>query len=535
MISKSKIFLISCLSFIFGVLLSVFLKTDQWILLLLMSWIIIIIYVFRKDRRIAAVFFCLFFILGGLFRAQSVEMSENKLAEILRCENQKIIFEGIICKEPEIKKGKQKLVLNNIHIAGATSAETKRCFISAADKILIYTDKYPEYHYGDVLKISTKIKIPESFDGFDYRSYLFSQGIYYLSYYPEIGFLGNEYNDSSLYQGKNKERLENKLTLKSFSISSLIKRGDICFKKCYAQILSFKKKLTDLNKSVYPQPQASIINAMVLGNRSEVSPEILENFNLTGIRHIIAISGLHITVITVMLMYFLLAAGINRNRAFYLVILLISFFVIMIGLPPSAVRAAIMGGMVLLAIKVGRLNSSLNAVVFAAAAMLAVSPNLLRYSVGFRLSFAAVLGIIYLFPILEKYSEKIIKSDLAAYRFVRSIILITLSAQIATLPILINSFENLSLSSVLANILILPLAPIIILGSFLVMAASSFSLFLGQILSWPIWLAVTYQIKVIEYLASFSWSSIAIKNFPIWIFAIYYLLLAGFVKLKIKN
>jgi len=503
MISKSKIFLISCLSFILGVFLSVFLKTDQWILLLLMSWMIIVIYVFRKDRKIAAVFFCLFFILGGLFRAQSMEMSENKLAEILRCENQKIIFEGIICKEPEIKKGKQKLVLDNIHIAGATSAETKRCLISAADKILIYADKYPEYHYGDILKISTKIKIPESFDGFDYRSYLFSQGIYYFSYYPKI-----EIVEACC---------------------------DTPLQRYYAQILSFKKNLIDLNKSIYPQPQASIINAMILGNRSEVSAEILESFNLTGTRHIIAISGLHITIITVMLMYFLLAAGINRNRAFYLAILLITFFVIMIGLPPSAVRAAVMGGMVLLAIKVGRLSSSLNAVVFAAAAMLLINPNLLRHSVGFQLSFVAVLGIIYLFPILERYSEKIIKSDLAAYRFVRSIILITLSAQIATLPILINSFENLSLSSILANILILPLAPIIILGSFLVMAASVSSPFLGQILSWPIWLAVTYQIKIIEYLAGFSWSAIAIKNFPVWIFAIYYLLLAGFVKLKIKN
>ena len=49
-----------------------------------------------------AVFFCLFFILGGLFRAQGVMMSENKLAEILKCENQKVIFEGVVNKEPEI-------------------------------------------------------------------------------------------------------------------------------------------------------------------------------------------------------------------------------------------------------------------------------------------------------------------------------------------------------------------------------------------------------------------------------------------------
>ena len=273
---------------------------------------------------------------------------------------------------------------------------------------------------------------------------------------------------------------------------------------------------------------------MVLGNRSEISPEVLESFNLTGTRHIIAISGLHITIITVMLMYLLLAIGINRNKAFYLAVLAMAFFVIMIGLPPSAVRAAVMGGLVLLAVKVGRLNSSLNAIVFAAAAMLIINPDLLRHSVGFQLSFAAVLGIIYLFPILEKYSEKIIKSDLAAYRFVRSVILITLSAQIATLPILINSFENLSLSSILANVLILPIVPAIILGSFLAMAGGGVSLLLGQIISWPIWLMVTYQIKIIEYLAGCSWSAISIKIFPAWAFGIYYFLLAGFIWRKGK-
>ncbi len=469
---------------------------------------VIVIYVFRKDGKAMAIFFCLFFILCGLFREQSVAISKDKLAEILKCDNQKIIFEGVINKEPEIKNGKQKLVLSDIRIVETNTVKMRQCLVSTADKILIYADKYPEYHYGDILKISTKLKIPENFDSFDYREYLFSQGIHYLSYYPEIELLGGDLNSKPLSE---------------IPLTPFFKGGS--FKKYYAQILSFKKNLINLNKSVYPQPQASIINAMALGNRSDVSLEILESFNLTGTRHIIAISGLHITIITVMLMYLLLAIGINRNRAFYLAILLIAFFVVMIGLPPSAVRAAIMGGMVLLAIRVGRLNSSLNAIVFAAAAMLVINPNLLRHNVGFQLSFMAVLGIIYLFPILEKYSKKIIKNNTTAYRFVRSIILITLSAQIATLPILINSFENLSLSSILANVLILPLVPVVILGSFLVMAASAISLFLGQIISWPIWLVVTYQIKTIEYLAEFSWSAITIKNFPAWAFVVYYFLL----------
>ncbi len=529
MTSKSKIFLLSCLSFIAGIFLNIFFQTDQWILLLLMSWVIVIIYTFRKNRKITVIFFCLFFILGGLFRAQNVAIGEDKLAEILRCANQEIIFEGIVCKEPEIKNGKQKLVLSDIYIVETNTVETRHCLVSTTDKILIYADKYPEYRYGDVLKISTKIKIPESFDGFDYRSYLFSQGIYYLSYYPEIEFLEKPPPAPSFARrGK---------IVGTGRDPSFKKRayGNTPLQKYYAQILSFKKNLIDLNKSVYPQSQASIINAMVLGNRSEVSPEILESFNLTGTRHIIAISGLHITIITVMLMYLLLAIGINRNRAFYLAILAMALFVIMIGLPPSAVRAAVMGGMVLLAVKVGRLNNSLNAIVFAAAAMLVINPNLLRHSAGFQLSFAAVLGIIYLFPILEKYAEKIIKNNTAAYRFMRSIILITLSAQIATLPILISSFENLSISSILANVLILPLVPVIILGSFLVMAAGSVSLFLGQVLSWPIWLAVTYQMKVIEYLAGFSWSAVEIKNFPAWAFGIYYFLLAGAIWKRIST
>jgi competence protein ComEC len=295
--------------------------------------------------------------------------------------------------------------------------------------------------------------------------------------------------------------------------------------------LQFRKYADNLIKRILPQPHAGIISAMTLGIKSNISEEVLANFNKTGTRHIIAISGLHMTIVAVVLMFLLLAIGLKRNYAFYFAILGIIFFVALVGFPPSAVRAAVMGGMVLFAVKVGRLSSSGNAIVFAGVLMLLYNPNLLRYDTGFQLSFSAILGIIYIFSRLDKIFEKY-----PDHLNIKSMLLITISAQLATLPIIINSFGSFSLLSVFANVLILPFVPAVMLGGFLIIIISSANLFLAQIISYPIWLILTYQIEIIKFFAGFDFGYFSFEKTG-WLFiAVYYgVLVLGARYVKIKN
>jgi competence protein ComEC len=176
----------------------------------------------------------------------------------------------------------------------------------------------------------------------------------------------------------------------------------------------------------------------------------------------------------------------------------------MIGAPASAIRAAIMGILYLTAQYFGRISSGERPVVFAATLMLFFNPLLLRYDVGFQLSFLAILGIVYFYQFFfEKFKKfpKLIKESLAS----------TLSAQIFTFPILIYNFGQISLISPLSNVLILPILPAITILGFI------FSFFgiifkpIGYFLSFPCWLLLSYLLKVVDFCSKIPYSFLILK------------------------
>ncbi|MCK4891058.1 MAG: ComEC/Rec2 family competence protein, partial [Candidatus Pacebacteria bacterium] len=428
------------------------------------------------------------FVLSGFIRIESNKLNENEIQLIEKINGQKILFNGKILKSPEIKNGKQKILLGDIKADGF-----RNNFLEKVN-VIIYLERYPEYNIGDDIIIDGKINIPEDFDGFEYKNYLFSKGIYYISYYPQI---------------------------------EIIKKDKTGF---YYEISKFRKNAGENILSIFPQPQAGIISAMTLGVKSGISSETLKSFNKTSTRHIIAVSGLHMTIVAVLIMYLLLAIGLKRNHAFYFAILGIVFFVALVGFPPSAVRAAIMGGLVLFAVKVGRLANAANAIIFAGVLMLLYNPNLLRYDVGFQLSFSAVFGIIYIYPRLDFYFKKY-----PDYLKIKTMFLITISAQIATLPIIINSFSNYSVFSVFANILVLPFVPVVMIGGIISIMAGFVSLLAGQIVAMPISLILSLQLYIINFFAGFNIGYFSFNGMNIWFVAVYYgvlVLLLNFRSIK---
>ncbi|MCK5084417.1 MAG: ComEC/Rec2 family competence protein, partial [Candidatus Pacebacteria bacterium] len=325
-LTKSKIFLFICLSFILGIFLGSYFSISIWILFLEVGFFISLVFLLRDNKKARIILLLVIFVLLGFIRIESGKLSEDRILEIESLNNQKMTIEGKISESPEIKNNKQKIILENLKdIKNSNNID---------GKIIVYTERYPEYDFRDKIKFESKINMPEDFDGFEYRNYLFAKGIYYIVYYPEIEVV--EKNDAGI----------------NF------------------QILQFRTYANKLIKKIFSEPQAGIVSAMTLGVRSGISSETLESFNKTGTRHIIAISGLHMMIVSVVFMYLLLAIGLKRNYAFYFAILGIAFFVALVGFPPSAVRAAVMGGLVLFAVKVGRLNTAGNAVVFAGVLML---------------------------------------------------------------------------------------------------------------------------------------------------------------------
>ena len=386
--------------------------------------------------------------------------------------DQEVVLEGIIINEPEQRINQQKFEFKTENIPG---------------NILVTTELYPKYKYGDKLKISGTLKEPAVFDDFDYRAYLSKDKIYLTIYYSNIKLI--EQNQANWF---------------------------------YQRIFNFKDKLRNVIEQTLLPPQSSVLKAIFLGDKYGLSNELKEKLNISGTRHIVAISGMHMIIMSQILLFLGLAVGLWRQQVFYFVLILLSIYILMIGAPASAIRAGIMAGLLLLAQKAGRLRSADRAVVFAATIMLLINPFLLKSDVGFQLSFIATLSIIYLKPILDEKTNKLPNP----YQ-IKDILTMTLAAQLGTLPILIFHFGRLSLISPLANLLIVPLLPVIMILGVILSFTGLIWLSLAKIIAWPVWFLLTYLIKVVDYLSAVPLAAYEFKSTS-WIFLIiYYVILGG--------
>lgn len=291
----------------------------------------------------------------------------------------------------------------------------------------------------------------------------------------------------------------------------------------YKTLFSFKNKFKAAASNFISPPQEGFLEALIFGDEENISKEWKEKLNITGTRHIAAVSGMNITIISILLLNFILSLSLRRQQALYFTVFLLILYILMIGAPPSAVRAGIMGGLFLVGQHFGRLSSATRAVVFASAFMLFLNPLLLRLDVGFQLSFLATMGMIY----LSSYFSDFLKNIPGIKVFpLRTALSATFSAQVFTLPILIYNFGYIPLISPLVNILIVPfLAPITILVFIFGLLATLF-LPLGYLLFWLAWFCLSYIVKVIDYFSKLPLTSLTIQNLSWGWLVIFYLILA---------
>ncbi len=288
----------------------------------------------------------------------------------------------------------------------------------------------------------------------------------------------------------------------------------------YKYLFAFKNKLKEgVNKAMSP-PQSGLLEALFFGDEQNISQEWKDKFNITGTRHITAVSGMNITIISALILNFLLLLGFWRKQAFYIAVILIILYILMIGAPASAVRAGIMGLIFLSAQHFGRASAASRAIVMASTFMLAQNPLLLRLDVGFQLSFLAVMGLIFLQPIFSELFKKIPNNFQLRYALAA-----TLSAQIFTLPILIYNFGRMPITSVFTNILIVPTLSFITILGFIFSFAIIIFYPLGLVLSWPAWLILSYILKIIDFFSKISFATIEVKNANWFWFVPFYLIL----------
>ncbi|MEI6597350.1 MAG: ComEC/Rec2 family competence protein [bacterium] len=493
--TKSKIFLIACLVFIFGIALASFLpvKILNFNIELFSAgifFLILTVLFWRKEKTGFRPVFLLFLFFTILFFSlwrYGDKLPLNTPDKIWYYNGQAVIIRGFIADEPDIRDTSQKL-----EIAVDKINDLPDRLISG--KILVTTDLYPEYKYGDLLEIECKLKRPEEYKEFAYDRYLARYEIYSVCYYPSLKVISGG--------------------------------GGNYF---YAKIFSFKAKLTGLIDSGLSEPESSLARPIVFGGQKGLEQKIRDDFQKVGLTHIMAVSGFNVSILAIIIMAVLLALGLNRRRAFYIAVIFLAAYIILVGLPASAMRAGLMGFLVLWALKLGRLNKITNSLVLTAVIMLLVNPKLLRDDVGFQLSFLAIAGLVYVYPILEAAWVKI---KLPKLKGISDALLITLAAQVFTLPVLAYNFSQISLIAPLANLAVLWVLPILTILILIALPLSFVFSSLSFIFFLPSLILTKYILTTVKYMAKIPYGYLEINYVPwSWLVIYYFVVIFTVIKL----
>lgn len=213
-------------------------------------------------------------------------------------------------------------------------------------------------------------------------------------------------------------------------------------------------------------PSKALISAMILGDKSLLTKEMKNAYSLSGLSHTLAVSGLHIGIITLILYFLLLPLKwlkLSYIRPLITIVILWAY-IFVIGFPTSAVRAAVMATFVLIGEILNRKGTTINSLFAAALFIVAYNPNNIS-DVSFQLSFTAVFSIFYIYPFI--YSRLPQKNKISAY--ISSIVSVTIAAQVGTLPLCICYFNQLPIIGLLTNLLVVPILPIVVVVAILTM------------------------------------------------------------------
>ncbi|MCG2700693.1 ComEC family competence protein [Candidatus Parcubacteria bacterium] len=520
MFTKSKIFLICCFAFIIGIAVASFfpvkiIQNDLlWFAAMAVCGVAVVLFWRRKNEgapmSIGAPSFFVFlfglFLFLGIWR-YSLSLPADDPSKIWHYNGQTVAVMGVVSNEPDDREKSKKLEVRSKKLKILQDSQSSKGdwnFVSG--KILVTTNLYPRYNYGDELELICNLQAPERFNGFDYDRYLARYDIYSVCYYPRITH--------------NMERITHN------NFQTLL----------YKKIFKLKDKFRAIINLGLGEPEASLAKAILLGDKKAMPDDLRQKFSQAGISHIAAISGMHISILAGLVMVIFLGIGMARKQAFWLSSLFLLFYILLIGLPASAMRAGLMGFLFLWAMRLGRLNKITNALVLAAAALLVLNPKLFRDDIGFQLSFLAVIGIVYFYPILNNFFDKLNPACRCGTKLkaIRDVFSITIAAQITTLPIIALNFSQVSLIAPVSNLLILWTLPLLITAGIAAMALSLLFPGAGFLFFLPAGLLLKYIIIIAEQSVKLPYAYMEV-NYLWWGWAIVYYGIVGWVVFKYKK
>ncbi|GHO91797.1 hypothetical protein KSF_018450 [Reticulibacter mediterranei] len=449
----------------------------------------LLLWQYQQERMLLLLLFCL---LAGAWR-YSLALPANTPHSIASyIGSPSLQIRGVVADEPKLQGRSRTLLITVNQVSNDNGASWQE----AAGTILVYssgiTIETPYgANYGDSVKLQGKLQPPEPQS---------APGIFASMTFPRISVQGTG--------------------------------GNILIVWLY----HLRVLLANIITQALPQPEAALLIALLLSLHTPALAPLIPAFNATGTAHLIAPSGFKVTIlagiISNMMSLLEKASGSKRGRAksplrwitTASTIVTILAYTLLSGAGPAALRAGIMGMLLVVAPRTGRTYNIYTSLSLAAIIISAIDP-LTLWSVSFLLSFLGTLGIVMLTPFFERLLHPM-QRLLFGHTLVE-IVAVTLAAQIATFPITTIVFQQLSFIALFANVLTVPLLGTFLVLGLLVGIGGLIFIPLGMLCGWLAWPFLWYLKTVIDICAATPGAAIPLNTMSSVVAWGYYIALAS--------
>jgi competence protein ComEC len=412
--------------------------------------------------------------LAGIARAELPAADASLGAQAMALAGRTVTVAGTAADDPKTAGGGYEVLLEPGSLRASDGA-----VLPAAGTLLVRARGQSSIGYGDRLEITGRLRLPDERPGFDRRAYLAQRQVH--------------------------------LELAATRVSSRPAPWSPALLPSELRA-SYRSAI----ESLLPEPHAAVLLGVVLGIRGGVPQRLEQALQATGLVHLLVLSGLKVAVFA-RLAGAALAPLLGRWSTVP-VLALVGLYALAGGATPAAVRAAAMGGLALLATRLGRPTHVWTSLAVVGAAMLGWHPEL-AWDVGFQLSFLGTAAIVLLTPSIAArlgWMPGILREPFA----------VTLAAQVGTLPLTAAGFHVLSPVAPLANALVLPLLPEIVGAGLLVAPLAAWPEW-GRLLAVPLDALLAYLEQAAVLLAALPLAAVPVPTFPTWVGAAYYSTLSG--------
>ncbi|MDX9851789.1 MAG: ComEC/Rec2 family competence protein [Anaerolineaceae bacterium] len=451
----------------------------------------------RLSQQSLPVFLLLAVLAGGGYRYAAIQQKPFTPKELAYYNDQgRVNISGVVCSDPQHNE-------KSIRFTVCVEQMLKPNQRELTGKVLV-VQRSGDWQYGDRVNLSGVPKTPGENEDFSYKDYLAQRGIYSLMEYPYVQWVAS-------------------------GQAGWVKSG----------LFSVRQQAYHLIQHFLPQPEAGLLAGILLGIETDIPYQLEKAFQETGTAHVVAISGFNMTILAGIFL-----KGFRKYLSIWwaglLAILAMSLYTVLVGGAPAVVRAAVMSCLAMSTSLIGRGQSGIYTLTLTAAVMCLFNPLLLA-DAGFQLSVTATLGLVLYADRLMNWfrvlAEKVLP-DTVVERItgpVSDYFLFTLAAQVMTLPVVLYHFKQLSLTTLIANPLILPVQPLVmILGGVAVIIGLVIPP-LGQLLSYLVWVPLYYTNQVVTWLAGFSGGVVELGEMSLLTVAGLYLMIFFLAHKKKEN